>query len=368
MPITGHAFSQRHILQLSFVRGMTAAGLRKIVEHYGEPDRITESSPDFFASMHLRSVQFEHLQDYTAYESHAEKQLTTAEKHGTRIVTLWDDEYPAALKEIYNPPAFFFVKGMLVPQDSHAIAIVGTRGMTEYGRRVTESFARSFVEHGVTVVSGLARGVDSIAHSAALRYSGRTIAIVASGLDVISPSLANQLAEKIAHNGAVVTEYKMGVKALPAYFPQRNRIISGISLGTLVVESATDGGAMITAGFALDQNRAIFAIPGRTFDPKSSGTNLLIKESRAKLVTSPEDVLVEFGITEKKADTQAQGPPANISLFEKKILDVLNNEPRHIDDLAEAASMSSSEVLVNLLSLELKGLVRQMAGKMFVRE
>ena len=191
--------------------------------------------------------------DFAAYAVHAQKQLAAAEKCGGHVVTYWDGEYPPALREIYNPPAILFVNGTLTDDDAHAIAIVGTRGVTEYGRRTAELFARAFAEHGVTVVSGLARGVDSIAHSTALRYAGRTIAVVASGLDTISPSLAFQLAEKIARGGAVVTEYKMGVKALPSYFPQRNRIISGLSRGTVIVESAVDGGAMITAGFALDQ-------------------------------------------------------------------------------------------------------------------
>ncbi len=366
-----HEFTHRQILQLSFVRGMTASALRTIVEHYKSPERLMTSPPDYFAQARIRSAQYESLLDFGAYESNAAVQLALAEKCGGRVVTYWDEEYPAALREIYNPPSILFVKGNLLPADEHAIAIVGTRGVTEYGRRTAELFARAFAEHGITVVSGLARGVDSFAHGATLRYAGRTIAVIASGLDTISPSLARQLADKIAHSGAIVTEYKMGVKALPSYFPQRNRIISGMSRGTVVIESAVDGGAMITAGFALDQNRAIFAVPGRTTDPKSAGTNLLIKESRAKLVDSPADVLSEFGISNMRGKNTAELPLpalANISLFEKKIMDVLVTESLHIDDIAEAAAMPSNEALVNLLSLELKGYVRQMAGKRFVRE
>lgn len=364
-----HNFSHREILQLSFVPGMTAAALRKTVEHYKEPGAILDSTPDVFLSAKIKSVTFEALRDFSSYKEQSQNQIAIAEKHDARLVTFWDDDYPASLREIYNPPAYIFVRGTLVPEDHYAVAIVGTRGMTDYGRRMAESFSREFVEHGVTVVSGLARGVDSVAHAAALKYSGRTIAVVASGIDTISPQIAKQLADKISRNGAIVTEYKMGVKALPAYFPQRNRIISGISMATLIVESAVDGGAMITAGFALDQNREIFAIPGKATDPKSSGTNLLIKESRAKLVTTPQDVLQELGITQRKVTAPSVNEAvASISLFEKKVFDVLNGEPKHIDDIAEAAGLASSEVLVNMLSLELKGLVRQMAGKMFVRE
>jgi len=364
-----HTFSHAQILQLSYVKGITASGLRKIVEHYGNAERLAHSTPDFFAQARVRGLQFEALQGYINYEEFAQRQIASAERHGARIVTIWDDEYPAALREIYNPPTVIFVKGTLLSEDAHAIAIVGTRGMTEYGRRMTEVFARSFVEHGVTVVSGLARGVDSVAHGAALKYNGRTIAVVASGLDEISPQIAKQLSDKIIHNGAVISEYKMGIKAMPAFFPQRNRIISGIALGTVVVESAVDGGAMITAGFALDQNRGTFAIPGRTNDPKSTGTNLLIKDSRAKLVTVPEDVLQEFGIAQKKDNAKASALNIeNISLFERKVFDSLADNPKHIDEIAETSAIPSSEALVHLLSLELKGYVRQMAGKMFARE
>ncbi|HZV13334.1 MAG TPA: DNA-processing protein DprA, partial [Candidatus Kapabacteria bacterium] len=317
-----HNFSQQEILQLSLIRGMTASALRKVIEHYKEPAVIADSTPEFFLAAKIKSLAFEALQDFGAYEEQAQQQVALASKHGVRLVTFWDDEYPAALREIYNPPAFIFVRGTLLPEDRYAIAVVGTRGMTDYGRRMTENFSREFVEHGVTVVSGLARGVDSVAHAAALKHSGRTYAVVASGIDVIAPQLSKQLAEKISRNGAVISEYKMGVKALPPYFPQRNRIISGVSMATLVVESAVDGGAMITAGFALDQNRGIFALPGKATDQKSSGTNMLIKESRAKLVTCAQDVLQELGITQRKVAVRSAAEiPENISLFEKKVLD-----------------------------------------------
>jgi DNA processing protein len=297
----------------------------------------------------------------------ADRQMERAVELGVRIIQLPDDDYPPMLREIYSPPVTLYVLGELTDADQAAVAIVGTRNATTYGRMVAERYAGTIASAGVTVVSGLARGVDMFAHTAALDASGRTIAVVASGLDKIGPFQAARLAEKIASNGAVICEYPFGVRAMPAYFPQRNRIISGITSGTLVVESDERGGAMITAGFALDQNREVFAVPGSISSPKSRGTNLLIRSDRARLTQQPEDLLDALGyhIPTPAADTKTED--VELSMFERRILDVLGAEPVHVDALCEETKLAASEVLVSLLGLEFKGLVRQMAGKMFLR-
>ncbi len=365
---TEHHFTERELLQLASVQGMTAASLRRIVEHFRDAAALRRATPAAFAALRVRNPAWDALRDFVAYDNYAAQQLAVAAKHGARMVTIWHDEYPAALREIYNPPAFLFVRGTLTEADRQAVAIVGTRSMTDYGHRMAETFARYFAERGVTVVSGLARGVDTAAHSATLRHHGRTIAVVASGLDAIQPHMAASLAGRIAQEGAVVSEYRMGTRALPSYFPQRNRIISGLARGTVVIESAVDGGAMITAGFAIDQNRDVFAVPARVGDVRSAGCNKLIRECRATLVEHPKDVLVALGIVDEMPVRAAPEPPADLSMFERTVLECLTDEPRHIDDIAERSSFAPHDVLVNLLTLELKGLVRQMAGKMFLRE
>lgn len=346
---------------------MTSHALRRIVEHFKSLRAVQDAGPREYAAMRLRAPAFDALRSVNAYETLAQRQLAMAERMHGRMISYWDDEYPAMLREIYSPPAFLFVQGAITDVDKDSVAIVGTRAMTEYGRRIAETFARQMAERNVTVVSGLARGIDTVAHSTCLRHHGRTIAVVASGLDTIGPTMARQLGDKIMNAGAIVTEYKMGTKALPSYFPQRNRIISGMSRGTVVVESAIDGGAMITAGFAIDQNRDVFAVPGRTTDPKSAGTNRLIKESRAKLVESALEILADLGIVHAPLMVPRDAP-VDLSMFEKRVYEALTADPQHVDDLAEAVSFAPHDVLVNLLMLELKGLARQTAGKRFMRE
>jgi DNA processing protein len=220
---------------------------------------------------------------------------------------------------------------------------------------------------GITVVSGLARGIDTTAHSATLKSGGRTIAVIGSGLDVPYPPENKKLLDQIADTGVVVSEFPMGAKPDAPNFPRRNRIISGLSLGTVIIESAEDGGAMITASTALDQNREVFAIPGNINDKRSSGPNKLIQEGRAKLVQNVDDILAELNVKLEKGSAKKEERPAiQLTIFEQKIYDILGTDPTHIDDIAEAADSSTSDVLVTLLSLEFKGLIKQLPGKMFM--
>ena len=287
------------------------------------------------------------------------------------MVTFWDAEYPDPLKRIYDPPPFLFMNGALRPQDAAAIAVVGTRNPTAYGTHVAQRFAADLAGKGLTVVSGLARGIDTVAHWAALRAGGRTAAIIGSGIDVIYPTENADLARRLANQGALISEFTMGAKPDAVNFPQRNRIISGMSLGTVVIETGVEGGAMITARSALDQNREVFAVPSPLSPAGRSGTNLLIREGSATLVESIDDILQELApkltglIPDLPHAPRLPLPP--LTLFEQKLFDVLDDHPQHIDLVAEHSGFSTAEALVHLLSLEFKGAVRQLPGKLFLR-
>jgi DNA processing protein len=288
-----------------------------------------------------------------------------------RVVSILDEEYPANLKRIYDPPPFVFVRGSLDDRDAVSIAIVGTRSPTPYGIEMAGRFAAEFVAAGIPVVSGLARGIDTVAHRRALESDGRTLAVIGSGVDVIYPPENFRLAERIVAHGAVLSEFAMGAKPDAGNFPRRNRIISGIALATLVVETAVDGGAMITAGTALDQDRDVFAVPGPVRAGVRSGTHLLIKQGNALLVESVQEVLDDLAPRLREFVPATSLPPPRpapaLSLFERQLYDVLGQTPIHIDQIAGCAGCTSADALVHLLSLEFKGVVRQIPGKMFAR-
>jgi DNA processing protein len=245
---------------------------------------------------------------------------------------------------------------------------VGTRGPSNYGIIQCEKVVEDLARQNITIVSGLARGIDSIAHRTALKNGGRTIAIIGSGLDVIYPPENKKLFNEIAEKGDIISEYPLGTKPDAQNFPKRNRIISGLSLGCLVVETAITGGAMQTAAFALDQNREVFAIPGNLGVRQSEGTNMLIQKGEAKLVRNAEDILVELELKLKPViGKNIPKPTVELNLFEEKILNSLDGEPLQIDNISSITQLSTSECLVHLLSLEFKGLVKQMPGKIFSR-
>ncbi len=368
----------KDLLILSQIPGIGPARLRQIVSHFGNSEMVFNSSPreilkiEGFSKKLATAVSgFNKSTKFHAAERYAEAQLSKLNKSEAALISYWDNEYPEMLKKIYDPPPYLFVKGKLSSIDKYSIAIVGTRNPSAYGETMAEKFTHELTRLGITVVSGLARGIDTIVHSAVLKSGGRTISVIGSGVDVIYPPENRNLFNKITEAGAVISEYEMGTKPDAGNFPKRNRIISGITLGTIIIETAIEGGAMITANTALDQSRDVFAIPGMITDKRSSGCNVLIRDSRAKLITSIDDVLNELSSKLKpvlknilKTDVKVD---LNLTFFEKKIFDVLDDEPTHIDLLAEKAGMFTSDALVNLLSLEFKGIVKQMAGKIFVR-
>ncbi len=293
-------------------------------------------------------------------------ELEKLDKLKAQIITVWDKEYPPLLKKIYDPPILFYCMGNFVENDNYSISVVGTRMPTNYGKIQAEKFSAELADQKITITSGLARGIDSIAHKTALKKNGRTIAVIGSGLDVIYPPENKNLFDEIAEKGVIVSEYKLGTKPDAPNFPKRNRIISGLSLGSLIVETGSSGGAMQTAAFALDQNREVFAVPGNLGIKQSEGTNLLIQKGEAKLVCSAEDILVELELKLKPVlGKNVPKDNVELNLFEEKIIASLNNEPLQIDKIASTTNLSTSDCLVHLLSLEFKGLVKQLPGKMF---
>ena len=296
-----------------------------------------------------------------------EKELKSLDKLGARIITVWDEDFPTLLKKIYDPPLVLYVMGEFVEKDKYSIGVVGTRMPTNYGKIQTEKIVNDLVEQNITIVSGLARGIDSIAHSSALKNNGRTIAIIGSGLDVIYPAENKKLFNEIKEKGVIISEFNLGTIPNAENFPKRNRIISGLTLGTLVIETAITGGAMQTARLALDQNREVFAIPGNLGIKQSEGTNMLIQRGEAELIKSAEDILTELELKLKPVlGKNIPKKQTDLTIFEEKIYNCLLTEPLQIDKIAEMTNQSTSDCLVNLLSLEFKGMVKQLPGKMFM--
>ena len=273
--------------------------------------------------------------------------------------------YPSRLAEIFDPPPVLYVKGELAEGDQEALAIVGTRGASAYGKMAAERIAGDLARAGVTIVSGLALGVDTAAHRAAIAAGGRTIAVLGNGLDRVYPSQNTQLSAQIAQHGALVTEFPLGIKPDAMNFPRRNRIISGLTWGTLVVEAGDRSGALITAAFAAEQGREVLAVPGSIFSPKSKGTNALIRDG-ATPVAAAEDVLAELQPgREPRQLTVADIVPLDET--ERALLNVLSSEPIHIDEVAREASLPMSLVSSALAMMELKGIVRQLGGMHYIR-
>jgi len=290
------------------------------------------------------------------------------EKFQVTMVTLWDDSYPEQLKQIYDPPIALFCRGNIDLLSTDSLGMVGTRTPTAYGKDVSKKFSRDLAQRGLTIVSGAAKGIDSYAHEACLNASGSTIAVLGNGVDRVYPAENRPLYDNIAKNGLLVSEFLMGSKPDAQNFPRRNRIISGLSLGTIVIEAAERSGSLISAYFALDQNREVFSVPGPVNSRQSRGTNLLIKQG-AKLVESVDDILEELGGKYKMGSSQGQqelllaADPVETALLEH----LSDTEEIHIDDLSILAGQTTFALLGTLLQLEMKGLIQQLPGKYFKR-
>lgn len=353
------------LLQLWHVPGIGSWRMRKLLARFHTAGQVLKASVRELSQVDgIDQVLAGHIKQ-SAAEGFAHDQLQRVQAHHTRLLTFWDAEYPEWLKTISDPPVILFVQGSLPCLAQKQLAVVGTRNPSVYGRLMAEQFSRDLTVAGLCVVSGLARGVDTCAHRAALATGGSTIAVLASGVDVIYPEENLGLAQEIAERGALVSEYPMATKPEASYFPRRNRIIAGLSLATLVIEAGQGSGALITADYALESNREVLALPGNINNAKSLGCNRLIQQG-AKLVTCVEDILEE--LPGCGAASAAKTVSLLLSQEEERLLALLTTEPQHIDALASNAALPTAKVLSVLLQLELRGLVLQLAGKQFVRK
>lgn len=341
---------------------------QKVAAHFPALEDIFRASSKKLAALGVEKEKADELTSPRLFEQAAQT-LSWLAKKGYFLLTVDDPGYPQYLREIFDPPSVLYGAGRPDVLSEPAVAVVGARRPTPYGKAMAEKLARDLAATGLTVVSGLARGIDSCAHWGALE-SGRTVAVLGSGLDDIYPPENKGLLRKIAEEGAVITEFPPSMPPFAFHFPLRNRIISGLSMATVVVEATRQSGSLITARLSLEQNREVMAVPGSLTSELSRGTNWLIK-SGAKLVETWEDVVEELPAPARerflsRRTEEKRRPP--MSPEEKKVFDRLNVEtPVHIDELVEAADASVSEMLGLLLNLELKGLVRQTPGKLFQR-
>lgn len=298
-----------------------------------------------------------------------EADLSWLEQPGCHLLTLSDPNYPPLLRQIADPPPILFLRGDAELLTRPQLAMVGSRNPTSMGAQTAREFAAFLAGGGLTITSGLAIGIDGAAHQGALEGGGTTVAVMGTGPDRIYPASHRELAHRIVERGTLVSEFPPGTPPLPGNFPRRNRIISGMALGTIIVESLEDGGAMITASTALDQNREVFAVPGSIFDRRSSGPHKLLREGQATLARTADDVVAELEVKLRPILSRAQKPRPlpPLTLFEQRIHGLLGEVPLHIDAISDQARLSTPDTLVSLLSLEFKGLVKQLPGKMFLR-
>ncbi len=367
-------------LALALTEGLGPSRIRKLVEHFGAVGRVFNASLTELEASGMRAVSAQSLATGKSMEL-AQEELAKAAAAKAHIISLGDPEYPPRLKEIYDPPVVLYVKGSATLLSQPGIAMVGTRHPTPYGTGMAERLATDLAVRGLTIISGLARGIDTASHRGAVAAKGKTIAVFGTGIDIVYPKENTRLADQIlALGGALISEFPVGSAPTPQNFPIRNRIISGMAAGVLVVEAAEYSGTRITSRCALEQNRDVYAVPGNVTNKNSWGPNTLIKQG-AKLVATWEDVWEELPADVQLALTPVpnESPePSSASLFpddvrsphEKKLLKLLKaDESTHIDELVEMLEneMSSSEIFAALFELELNGKIRQLPGKNFVK-
>jgi DNA processing protein len=363
LPVSLNPSDWRFWLALKSVRGVGNVVGLSLVRAFGHPRAVFAASAQALECAGLRRGVAREIRRFDRW-AEVERQLARLETFRGRLVT-WDDEaYPENLRHIHDPPLFFFVKGDLLPADGLAIAVVGSRVASPYGLRMTAQIAEGLARLGVTVVSGLARGVDGQAHAAALRAGGRTIAVLGCGIDVTYPSEHHRLQMQIARNGAVVSEFPMGAPPDAENFPARNRVISGMSLGTLVVEAAEKSGSLITARSAAEQGREVFAVPGPV-GATNRGTHHLLRQG-ATLVETAEDIIRE--LAPHVLSARPQPPPQPLDGVDARVFACLTDTGVHVDQIIEQTGLPPAAVLESLLHLELRGLIRQQPGKYFARE
>jgi len=353
----------RYWVGFNIVRGIGPVRLRALLDYFGDVERAWHAPPEALRSAGLDRRSLENLLE-TRAALDLDRELERIAATGAQVLTWESPSYPRLLHEIADPPPVLYVKGTLTEEDAWAVAVVGTRRASTYGREVTRRLTTTLARSGITIVSGLARGVDAEAHRAALKAGGRTIAVLGCGIDRVYPPEHRKLAGEIIAQGALVSDYPLGTPPEGSNFPPRNRIISGLSLGVLVTEGGVRSGALITADYAAEQGRDVFAVPGSILMRSNAGTNALIRDG-AKVVLGPEDVLEELNLTMVAEQIEArQVLPADET--EAALLAHLSAEPSHVDELRQHVGLPIAQVTSTLALMELKGMVRQVGGMKYI--
>ena len=364
--------SREALVALNLIEHVGPVRVRQLLEHFGDAPAILAASHQQL--LQVRNIGEEVAEAIVSWEKTIDlrAELQRIKEFGCRIVTQTDAEYPELLKHIYDPPVVLYVKGELLSKDKNCVALVGSRLTTHYGIEVARKLAYQLAYLGVTVVSGGARGIDSAVHQGALSSKGRTIAVFGTGINICWPCENKQLFDRILENGALVTQFPFNRPGDKQSFPIRNRIVAGMTLGTVVVEANLTSGALITANFANEYGRQVFAVPGRIDSPRSKGCHDLIKKG-AKLCEGAEDILSEFEYlfppSNRPPSPGETGtlPALELSQNEQQVYDTLSKEEISIDDVIRKSGLPASAVSVALLSLEMKRILRQLPGKMFVK-
>jgi len=356
------------LLAITLVPRLGPATAGRLIQHFGSVEALLDSDEEARSAVTGVSAKTAREMGRTVYLEQAVEMKAAAEKVGLDLFTLADSDYPKRLRDIYDPPLVLWGRGHTLDWTMPTVSIVGMRAASSYGLWAAEHFARRLAERGILVVSGMARGIDTAAHRGAVEGGGRTVAVLGTGADVVYPPENAKLYKAISRQGVVLSEFAPGTPPMPGHFPRRNRIISGLAQGTLVIEAGEKSGALITAYMALDQGRDVFALPGDVRSMKSRGTHRLIQQG-AKLVGSLEDILQE--IFDLKSSALPPSPvifePHNLSPVETDIWAALSERPVHIDLLAQQCNRSPSEVMAVLLGMELKNWVMQQPGMLFKR-
>ena len=355
--------SDRYWVGFNIVRGIGPTRLRALLDYFGDVERAWHAPGEELRRAGLDRRSLENLLAARAVRD-LDQELEKVAAVGAHLLTWESPGYPRLLREISDPPPVLYVKGTMTEEDAWAVAVVGTRRASPYGREVTRRLATALARSGITIVSGLARGIDAEAHWAALRAGGRTIAVLGCGIDQVYPPEHRKLAEEVIAHGALVSDYPLGTRPEGSNFPPRNRIISGLSLGALVTDAGVRSGALITADFAAEQGRDVFAVPGSILARGCAGTNALIRDG-AKVVLGPEDILEELNLTMVAEQTEArQVLPSDAT--EAALLARMSAEPTHVDELRQQVGLPIAQVTSTLALMELKGMVRQVGGMKYV--
>lgn len=364
--------SPEAFVALNLIDNVGPVRVRQLLEHFGDAPAILSATRSQL--LQVSGVGEETAEAIAGWEKNVDlgAELKRIEEFGCQIVSQADEEYPQLLRQIYDPPVVLYVKGQLLAKDKNSVAMVGSRMTTHYGIEAARRLAYQLAYLGVTVVSGGARGIDSAAHQGALSSKGRTIAVLGTGINLVWPPENKELYERITDNGALVTQFPFNSPGTKQSFPIRNRLVAGMTLGTVVVEANLTSGALITANFANEYGRQVFAVPGRIDSPRSKGCHDLIKKG-AKLCEGADDILSEFEYlfppSNKPASPAETGtlPALELSENEQKVYDTLSEGQISIDEVIRKSGLPASAASVALLSLEMKRIIRQLPGKIFVK-